>query len=73
MKDWRKKGIESWKINRNKQLEREKEEKVFVEKWEKKKKEKTLLESTRHRNEVLEGLDEFEDKLENVKQQSQIQ
>jgi len=40
---------------------------VFVEKWEKKKKEKTLLESTRHRNEVLEGLDEFEDKLENVK------
>ena len=67
MKDWRKKGIESWKVNRNRQLEREKEEKVFVEKWEKKKKEKTLLESTRHRNEVLEGLDEFEDKLENVK------
>lgn len=67
MKDWRKKGIESWKVNRNKQLEREKDEKQFIEKWGKNKKEKTLLESGRHRNEVLEGLDEFEHKLENVK------
>lgn len=64
MDDWKKKGLENWRINRKKQKLREEEDRAFKEEEMKNKREKTLLLQTVQRKEILEELDDFEGKLQ---------
>lgn len=63
MEDWKKKGLENWRVNRRRQKDREEDERTFQEEELSTRREKTLLQQNLQRKEILEGLDDFEGKL----------